>query len=82
LGAFFFLGEYAKEFSKIAGDVKGSIFNKLRWKLQLDQEEFFNVFPKKIYENLPTSAFFKCYYLKSFKVRNDERKNHFTPLSL
>jgi hypothetical protein len=47
LGAFFFLGEYAKEFSKIAGDVKGSIFNKLRWKLQLDQEEFFNVFPKK-----------------------------------
>jgi hypothetical protein len=48
LGAFCFLGEYAEEFLKIAGDVKGSIFNKLRWKLQLDQEEFFNVFPKNV----------------------------------
>jgi hypothetical protein len=52
LGAFCFLGEYAKEFSKIAGDVKGSIFNKLRWKLQLDQDDFFNVFSPKIYEKL------------------------------
>jgi hypothetical protein len=47
MGAFC-IGEYANEFSIIAVDVKGSIFNKLRWKLQLDKEEFFDVFSKKI----------------------------------
>ncbi len=73
----FCIGEYAKEFSIIAGDVKGSIFNKLRWKLQLDQEEFFNEFSPHNY-----AAIFKFYYLKSFKVSNDKRKKHFTPLSL
>jgi hypothetical protein len=65
LGAFCFLGEFAKEFSKIAGDVKGSIFNKLRWKLQFDQEEFVNVFFPKMYESF---AFLSNFFILLFEV--------------